>query len=141
MGMSASAELVYGILIRHGEYDKDTYEFKPSLYVYDEEEGEDPEDAYWSFRPAYGDDFGDVLDIVTFGHCDDEEWEEPRGVLTIKELPSFRADTWSPKAIGPELQHGPSDALIEKANQECERLGFPDRFSRETGWVLVVSYG
>lgn len=122
MGLSASAELVWGVLVT----------------AYDDEGNPSP---FWSEEDEDWRTFEGELTVRAFGHYDDPDG--PRGILTSGRLKPLRGDCWTPRLVtaGDIPDESRCDKPYSKANDEAREHGLPVDFYRDAGWWLVASYG
>lgn len=123
MGMSANAELTFGIPV--ARYDSDDHETALFQALWNEED----EDFISLPEP---------LVLEWFGHYDDPDG--PRAVLSISGVPTFRGDTWSPGVVDTSALHV-THAQTTAAEKAAYSIGLELDFLVDGRWLLVASYG
>lgn len=82
-------------------------------------------------------EFESELDVVPYGHYDDDE---PRGILTSTRVKSYSADCWEPKEIT-KYDLSVTDKALSKATDMARAAKLPYNFYAQAGWHLVASVG
>lgn len=132
MGTSASAKLVYGLLLTDGGYDDEGRSISVPWWIEDKY-GEENwyEDGLYKHP---------ILRIVTFGHYANDD--EQKAILTHKEIPVHRGDCWDPTGLTPDELARPHHNLIEETQKAINELGWGKLLGfPQAKWWLVASYG
>lgn len=128
MGMSADAEIVWGIpVLRYDEeWDDGTESYKLTRFW-------DEESEWWR-------EFDAELEIHMWGHIEDPD--NTRGILTSTRMERFSADCWDPTEL-PFSLPSPlfNDKAYSKANDVARSYDLGVDFYSEARWWLVCSYG
>jgi hypothetical protein len=123
MGIYSSAYLTWGV----------------PILAYDDEGEPTP---FWDEESEDWREF-EGLTVEAYGHYEDPD--NTRAILSIKSIPQFSGDCWTPKAVGDrdldvESYHGDAlDRFIELVLQHFGDDG--DAMLNERGWYLVASLG
>lgn len=149
MGLYASANLCYGIVLPAWDDSVGEYGDYAPWYIGDEEDDRDFDlGAYIALKEGIvGADYDtrkaleekSSLTYHTFGHYDAEE---PTVILSPKGMPTFDGDCFDPGKVDlSELTlYKPHESkVITRAVDEARELGFPDL--NDADWLLVASYG
>lgn len=122
MGLYASADLVYGIVVN--AYLDDDCTPHP---LWDEDEGD-----WRDLEP------NDHIELHYFGHY--ENSDDPKVIVRMKATREFSGDCWDPTEV-PERAMDGFKLSAFACNDESQRQGYDLDFVKNAKWWLVASYG
>lgn len=129
MGMSADAELIWGIPVL--AYVEDSWDEEREGYAVTQFWDEDSE--WWRDLPG-------ELEIHNWGHIEDPD--NMRGILTSTRMERFSADCWDAVQISSNLpDEAFYDKIYSKSSDQAREAGLDVNFYFAAGWWLVCSYG
>jgi hypothetical protein len=134
MGMNASCDLVWGVLVEAYERDVNgDYTWDDETDTYKAQPWWSNEDGDWNF-----DKLPEGFDFEYFGDFQYGQ-EEPQAVLRPKSVKRFRGDAYTPGVVPNQLPT-PTTEAIEKMNASMDQAGLDLHFY-EAKWYLLASYG
>lgn len=129
MGMSADAELIWGIPVL--AYVEDSWDEEREGYAVTQ---------FWDEDSGWWRDLPGELEIHNWGHIEDPD--NMRGILTSTRMERFSADCWDATEVPANLPDmGLQDKVYSKSNDQARAAGLDVNFYESAGWWLVCSYG
>lgn len=128
MGLSPSAQLIWGIPVVAYDEAEETWDYENNCYA---------ATPFWDLEREDWREFEGELEVVPFGHYEDPD--NQRGILTSTRIKRYRGDCWDPTQI-PVIDLA-TELAYSKSNDQARAAGLDVNFYADAGWWLVASYG